>query len=86
MSVIRHILPLSKNVSCFCDICISGHLKQLQCLECKCFAVNFLLGLGGGVNASRVCSRWVCLHVIAQNMKVYSYLHAAKNPYPQDLS
>ena len=90
MSVIRHILPLSKNVCCFCDICISGHLKQLQCLECKCFAVIVFLGSlavrreGGG--AGRMCTRRVSLHVIAREMEVYPYLHASKNPYPQNLS
>ena len=30
--------------------------------------------------------RFVGLHVIAQKMKIYSYLHAAKNPYPQAVS
>jgi hypothetical protein len=33
MSVIRHILPVFSIVSCFCDISISGQLKQLHCLE-----------------------------------------------------
>jgi hypothetical protein len=31
MSVIRHILPVSRNVSCFWDVSISGHLKRFQC-------------------------------------------------------
>jgi len=39
VSVIRHILPVSRNVSCFCDANISGHLKQLHCWEWICFAV-----------------------------------------------
>jgi len=39
MCVIRHILPLARNVNCFCYVSISGHLKQLHCWECKCFAV-----------------------------------------------
>ena len=30
MFVIRHILPVSKNVSCFCDANISGRLNQLH--------------------------------------------------------
>jgi hypothetical protein len=29
----------------------------------------------------RVCARWVGLHVIAEKMKVYSYLLVVKNPY-----
>ena len=37
------------------------------------------MGLGG-----RVCTRWVCLHVISEKMKMYSYLHIVKNAYSQD--
>jgi hypothetical protein len=48
MSVIRHNLPLSRNVSCFCDISISGQLKQLHCWELKCFAVIFFRVGGDG--------------------------------------
>jgi len=33
VSVIRHILPLCGNVSCFCDVSISCHMKQLHCWE-----------------------------------------------------
>ena len=33
LSLIRHISPLSSNVSCFCDINIFGQLKQLHCWE-----------------------------------------------------
>ena len=33
VSVIRHILPLSSSVICFCDVSISGQLKQLQFWE-----------------------------------------------------
>jgi hypothetical protein len=31
--VIRHILPVSSNISWFCDVPISCHLKQIQFLE-----------------------------------------------------
>jgi len=31
----------------------------------------------------RVCTRWVGLHVIAEKLKIYSYIHVVKNPYPQ---
>jgi hypothetical protein len=41
----------------------------------------FIFGSGGGV-----CTGWVGLQVIAENMKIYSYLHVANNPYPQDMS
>ena len=44
MSVIRHILPVSRNVSCFCDANISGQLIQLHGWERKCFTVNAFLG------------------------------------------
>jgi hypothetical protein len=47
VSVIRNISPLSSNVSCYCDINISGHLKQLECWECKCVAVIFFGGVVG---------------------------------------
>ena len=30
VSVIRHILSLSRNVSCFCDASISGQLNSLN--------------------------------------------------------
>ena len=33
-----------------------------------------------------VCTRWVGQHVISEKMKIYSYLHVAKNPYPQVVS
>jgi len=33
MPLIRHILPLSRNVSCFFDVSISCHMKQLHCWE-----------------------------------------------------
>jgi hypothetical protein len=33
MPVIRHIFPVSSNVSCFCDVSISGQLKQLHFWE-----------------------------------------------------
>jgi hypothetical protein len=39
------------------------------------------MGFGG-----KVCSRWVCLHVISERMKIYSYLHIPENAYPQDNS
>jgi len=31
-----------------------------------------------------VYTRWLDLHVIAEKMKIYSYLHVVKIPYPQD--
>ena len=45
----------------------------------------FFGGLGCGV-CGWVCTRWFGLQVIAENMKIYSYLHVAENPYPQDIS
>jgi hypothetical protein len=35
---------------------------------------------GGGVT-----TRWVCLHGITEKMKIRSYIHVGKNPYPQDV-
>jgi len=42
--------------------------------------------VGGGMFGvgERVCTRWVFLHAIAEKMKIYSYCHVIKNPYPQD--
>ena len=40
-------------------------------------------GKGGG-GVWRVSTRWVCQHVIAEKMEIYSYLLVIKNPYPQD--
>jgi hypothetical protein len=42
VSVIRNISPLSSNVICFCDINISGQLKQLV-LGIKMFCCDFFL-------------------------------------------
>jgi len=33
MCVIRHILPMSRNICCVCDISSSGQLKKLNCWE-----------------------------------------------------
>ena len=45
------------------------------------------LGDGGGWGESgRVCTKWVCLHVISEKMKIYSYHHVVKNLYTQDVS
>jgi len=32
----------------------------------------------------RVCTKWVSLRVIVEKTEIYSYLHAARNSYPQD--
>ena len=37
------------------------------------------MGLSG-----QVCTRFVGLQVISEKMKLYSYLHVVKIPYPQD--
>jgi len=34
--------------------------------------------------SERVCTRLVGLQVISEKMKIYSYLHVVKIPYPQD--
>jgi hypothetical protein len=47
VSVIRHILPVNRNVICFCDFNIHGQLKQLDCWEWKYFAMIFVGGLTG---------------------------------------
>ena len=46
--VIRHISPVSRNVSCFCDASISGQLNQLHGWNRKCLAVIVYIGGGGG--------------------------------------
>ena len=64
---------ISSNVSCFFDLSISGHLKQLHCWEQKCFAL--IVFVVGGFS-----TRWVDLHVIAEKiekMKICSFLLAS---------
>jgi len=41
------------------------------------------MGVGGWVGG-KVCTRWVGLHVIAENTKIYSYLHVVNILYPHD--
>jgi hypothetical protein len=59
MSVIRRILAVSRNFSCFCDVSISVHMNPLHCWGWKCLVVNLFFGCRG-----RVCSKWVDLYVI----------------------
>ena len=75
VSVIRHNLPLFRNVKFFCDISISNQTATL--LGMKIFFY------WGGVMFS---AGWVGLCVIAQKTKVYPHLHVVKNPYPQNVS
>jgi hypothetical protein len=42
--------------------------------------LGFFLGVGGD------CNKNVGLQVIAEKIKICSYLHAGGNPYPQDVS
>ena len=47
---------------------------------CDCFfGGEEGMGLGG-----RVCTRWVRLQVISEELKIYSYLHIVNNSCPQD--
>jgi hypothetical protein len=58
-------------------------LETVPLLEIKTFF--FALREWGYVwVGGRVCTRWVCLDIIPENMKIYSYLLVIKNPYPQD--
>jgi hypothetical protein len=34
----------------------------------------------------RVCTGWVCLQVNAKKVKIQSYIHVRKTPYPPDVS
>jgi len=83
MSVIRHILPLSRNVCFFCDVSISGQLKQFYCWEIIIFAI--IMFFWGWCVGGRVCNRWGCLHGIAEKMKIDSYNQVGNNPYPWDV-
>jgi len=44
------------------------------------FGIQFFWGVVGG---GRFCSRWVDLRLMAENIKIYCYLHVVKIPYPQ---
>jgi hypothetical protein len=54
-------------------------LETAPLLEIIFFGGGVVFGVSG-----RVCTKWICLDVIAENMKMYSYLHVIKNLYPQD--
>jgi hypothetical protein len=60
MFVIRHILPVSSNVSCFCDVSVYGLLKQLHFLGMKRLCCDFLGVLVWYVGVS-VLDGWVCM-------------------------
>jgi hypothetical protein len=74
MSVTRHILPMSINVICFCDVSMSLDTSPLLGMKMLCCY------LGGG---RRICTRWVSLNVTAEDMKIYSFIHLVKIPYLQ---
>jgi hypothetical protein len=46
------------------------------------------MGGGGcvGVEVWKVCTRWVGVRVIAEEIKIYSYTDTGNIPYPQDIS
>jgi hypothetical protein len=60
-------------------------LLGMKMFYCDCFSFLFVGGAGGHTaREGRVCTRCVGLCVSSEKMKIYSYLHVAKNPYPQD--
>jgi hypothetical protein len=70
VSVIRHNLPVSSIISCFLTPLLG--IKMFSC----CFF--------GGWWCGRVCTRWVDLRLIAEKIKICSYLHVVKILYPQN--
>jgi len=50
----------------------------------KLFCCDFFFSLAVVGVCERVCTGWVDLRVIEEKIKIYSYLHVAKNHYPQD--
>ena len=70
VSVIRHNLPVCSNVSCFSNSTIVNK--------------NFFLSFFGVGGCGRVCTRWVDLRLIAEKIKICSFLHVVKILYPQD--
>jgi hypothetical protein len=40
----------------------------------------------GDEGVEKVCTRWVGVHVIAEEINIYSYIHKGNVPYPQDIS
>ena len=64
MSVIRHILLVSSNVSCFFDVSISGHLNKNVLLWFFCGGGK---GVGGGWGFS---TGPVDLHAVAKKVKI----------------
>jgi uncharacterized RDD family membrane protein YckC len=81
MSVTGHIFPVFINVTFF----VSHYFWPIEAaplLGLKMFCGHYFIFGSGGT----VCTRWVGLQVIAENMKIYSPIHVAKNRYPQDMS
>ena len=81
MSVIRHISTVFRNVSYLWLIDIYSLCKELQCWEWKCVTGIFFLREGGDSNNNKVG-----LQVIAEKMKICSYVHVRKYPYPRYVS
>jgi hypothetical protein len=74
VSVIRHILSVSRNVSCLCDVSIYGRLQQVYPRRRKWVGVIFFcVGRVGG----SVCTKWFGLHVILAKKNIYSF-----EPFP----
>jgi hypothetical protein len=81
MSVIGHILPVSRNLSIF--------VMSVYLANCNSSTVgnkNVLLSV------LFVVCRWECLYQMGWSAcnciekKMYSYIRVEKNPYPQDVS
>ena len=77
MSVIRPISTVFISVSYLWLIHIYSLCKEVQCWEWKC--VTGILEGGDSNNK-------VGLQVTAQKMKISSYHHVGKCPYPRDVS
>jgi hypothetical protein len=71
--VISRNLNVSRNVFFLCSYV--WPIETASLLGMKMFCCHFLRGRGGCWVFGRVCTRWVCLQVIAEEMKIYSYIH-----------
>ena len=76
---IRLISTIFRNVSYVWLIHMYSLCKEVLCWERKCVTGMFVFWVVESNNK-------VGLQIIAEMIKIYSYLHVRKCPYPQDVS
>ena len=83
MSVIRPISTVSKMSIVFG---LSLYIYTATANSCAVGNENVLVGFFGGRWGGGDSSNKIVLRVIAEKMKICTYLRVRNNPYPQDMS